>query len=102
MRGVGGEAGELLRHILARMAVNSQQGGAPGRRRAAAYLLDHRRPVGNVAGVVEDGVAEQNDVAHDALLSRPTSRRLDRHTPGIHHLLVAAQAWQSFPNCSSS
>jgi hypothetical protein len=56
----------VSRDVRADGPVHGQQAGLPAGRQPGAELLDDRRLAGDVAGVVEDRIAEQDDVAHGA------------------------------------
>ena len=69
MSGVGRQAGQLGLDILRARPVHSEQRRTPGNRQTLSKLLDYRRPARHVTGVVEDRVAEKDDVAHRMVLT---------------------------------
>jgi hypothetical protein len=56
------------------VAVDGSEGDAPVRRARSPELVDDGRLAGNVRGVVEYGIAEQNDVWHGLGLLATTIR----------------------------
>jgi len=64
MRGRGVDLRELRRDIRRLRAVDGGQRGAPARRQQGAQLRDDVGAALGVGGVVEDRVAEEDDVRH--------------------------------------
>ena len=75
VRGVGRQSAEADGDHVGCVPVHGQQGGPPARRRAA-QVVDDGRTAGDVGGVVEDRVAEQDDG------TRLTSGNEGRWAPG--------------------
>ena len=73
VRGVRRHPVDLPGHLGGAGPVPGQQRRLPASGQASSEVLDDRRPAGNVAAVVEDRVAEQDDMAHGLVAPRRTA-----------------------------
>src|SRR5690606_28654940 len=75
MRRIGGHAMNLRRHIAHHGAVHGKQRRLPAVRQYCPQLIDNRGPAPHVRSVIEDRIAEKNDVRHKISDSRYGERR---------------------------